>query len=143
MLDPSTIALADFPGNKQFVTTGNLDANDRVALFFIDYPTRARIKIYGRAEIVERTDNPELIQRLLTVPGGVMDVACERAFVIHVEAFNLNCSRNIPTKYSAERMRESLRLARAARADEIEELQVRNKEMAEEIARLRALVGES
>ncbi|MDV7090280.1 pyridoxamine 5'-phosphate oxidase family protein [Rhodococcus sp. IEGM 248] len=135
--DPTTIALADYSGNQQFVTVGNLDENDRVALFFIDYPTRTRVKVYGRAEVVERSADPDLIARLLTAPDGVGKAGCDRAFVIHVEALDLNCPKNIPPKYGEARMRESLTLARKGLQEEIELLRTRNAELEREISRLR------
>ncbi|UZG52935.1 pyridoxamine 5'-phosphate oxidase family protein [Rhodococcus opacus] len=135
--DPTTIALADYSGNQQFVTVGNLDENDRVALFFIDYPTRTRVKVYGRAEVVERADDPDLIARLLTTPGGSGKAGCDRAFVIHIEALDRNCTKNIPPKYGEARMRESLTLARKGLQEEIERLRSRNAELERDVARLR------
>lgn len=127
VLNPSTIALGDFSGNQQFVTLGNLDSDDRVALFFVDYPTRTRVKVFGRAEIIERTADPELIDRLLRTPEGVVRTRCDRAFLIHVDALDRNCLKNIPIKYGSERMAESLRLARAPLTEEIERLRRRNE----------------
>ena len=132
----STITLADYPGNQQFVTIGNLDENDRVALFFIDYPTRTRVKVYGRADIVERADDPELIERILATPDGVGRAGCDRALVVHVEALDRNCTKNIPPKYGEARMRESLTLARKGLQDEIDILKSRNAELEREIAQL-------
>ncbi|MGW4339093.1 pyridoxamine 5'-phosphate oxidase family protein [Rhodococcus koreensis] len=137
VLDPSTIALADYSGNQQFVTIGNLDENDAVALFFIDYPTRTRVKVYGRAEVVERADDPDLVARLLTTPDGVVKAGCDRALVVHVEALDRNCTKNIPPKYGEARMRESLTLARKGLQDEIDILTSRNAELEREIAQLR------
>lgn len=138
VLDPSTIALGDYSGNQQFVTLGNLDHDNRVALFFVDYATRTRVKVFGRAEIIERTDDPEFIDRMLTTGDGLIRTRCERAFRIDVEALDRNCIKNIPVKYSAERMAESLRLAREPLNDQIAQLQRRNQELEAEIARLRA-----
>lgn len=133
VLDPATIALGDYSGNQQFVTLGNLDNDNRVALFFIDYPTRTRVKVFGRGEIVERADDPEFINRLLSTPAGAVRTRCDRGFRIHVEALDRNCIKNIPIKYSSERMAESLRLY----TDEIEQLRRRNHDLEQEIARLR------
>lgn len=139
VLNPSTIALGDYSGNQQFVTLGNLDRDDRVALFFVDYPTRTRVKVFGRAEIIERTDDPELIDRVLTTPEGVIRTRCDSAFLIHLEALDRNCLKNIPIKYSSERMAESLRLARAPLTDEIEQLRRRNHELEQQIASLQRM----
>ncbi|MFI6172190.1 pyridoxamine 5'-phosphate oxidase family protein [Nocardia sp. NPDC051052] len=139
VLNPSTIALGDYSGNQQFVTLGNLDRDDRVALFFVDYPTRTRVKVFGRAEIIERSDDPELIDRLLRTPEGVVRTRCDRALRIHVEALDRNCLKNIPVKYSSERLAESLRLARAPLTDEIERLRRRNHELEQQIISMQGL----
>ncbi|MFC4373513.1 pyridoxamine 5'-phosphate oxidase family protein [Nocardia halotolerans] len=136
VLDSSTITLGDYSGNQQFVTLGNLDHDNRVALFFIDYPTRTRVKVFGRAEVIERDDDPEFIERMLTTEQGLVRTRCDRAFRIRVEALDRNCIKNIPVKYSSERMAESLRLARAPLIEEIEQLRRRNQELEDEIARL-------
>jgi predicted pyridoxine 5'-phosphate oxidase superfamily flavin-nucleotide-binding protein len=133
----STIELGDYSGNQQFVTLGNLDHDNRIALFFIDYPTRTRVKVFGRAEIIERGDDPEFIDRMLTTEHGVIRTRCERGFRVHVEALDRNCIKNIPVKYGSDRMAESLRLARAPLTEEIEQLRRRNQELEDEIARLR------
>lgn len=139
VLNLSTIAFGDFPGNQQFVTLGNLYHDNRVALFFVDYPTRTRVKVFGRADIVERTDDPEFIDRMLAIGDGVIRTRCERAFRIHVEALDRNCSKNIPVKYGRERVAESLGLARQPLNEEIERLRQRNQDLEAEIARLRAV----
>ncbi|MEV6072998.1 pyridoxamine 5'-phosphate oxidase family protein [Nocardia sp. NPDC052001] len=135
--DPSTIELGDYSGNQQFVTLGNLDRDNRIALFFIDYPTRTRVKVFGRAEIIERAADPEFIDRMLTTEHGMIRTRCDRGFRIHVEGLDRNCIKNIPVKYGSERMAESLHLARAPLLDEIEQLRRRNQELEDEIARLR------
>lgn len=140
VLNTSTIALADYVGNQQFVTVGNLDTDNRIALFFVDYPTRSRVKVFGRADIIERADDPQLLDRLLTTPGGAIRARCDRAIVVRVEAFDRNCTKNIPPKYGTERLQESLRLARADFAGEIERLRNHNLDLEQENDRLRAII---
>jgi uncharacterized protein len=129
VLDPSTIAFADYPGNQQYVTLGNLDANAKITLFFIDYPTRTRIKVYGRARIVERTADPDFVDKLASNGGGAHPVNCERAIVVDVEALDMNCRKNIPVKYGEASIRERVRLARADLLEQIEALTRRNAEL--------------
>ncbi|WP_017326073.1 pyridoxamine 5'-phosphate oxidase family protein [Synechococcus sp. PCC 7336] len=95
ILDEKTLGFADFQGNLQYITVGNLSRNDRVFLFLMDYAHRRRLKLWGRAEVVE--DNPELLARLAD-PDYPAEVA--RAILIHVEALDWNCPQHIPLKYS-------------------------------------------
>lgn len=99
VLDDATIGFADFRGNRQYVSVGNLAGNDRVSLFFMDYPRRARLKLLGRARAVEREGNAELMARL-AMPG--YRGAVERAIVIAVEAFDWNCPQHITPRFTAD-----------------------------------------
>lgn len=138
VLDTATIAWAEYPGNNQFVTLGNLDTDDRVALFFIDYPTRTRVKIFGRAEVVERAADPDLLDRLLTTPAGPIDARSDRAFVVRIEAFDRNCTKNITPRYRTEWIQDYARAGRAPLEAEIDRLRHRNAELEAEIARLKS-----
>ena len=91
VLDAQTLAFADFRGNKQYISMGNLEDNPKVHLFLIDYADRRRVKIWGEAKVIE--DDPELVARLF--PEGY-DARAERAFVIHVTAWDENCPQHIP-----------------------------------------------
>lgn len=95
VLDEKTLGFADFSGNVQYITVGNLAGNDRAFLFLMDYRHRQRIKIWGRAEYVE--GEGELVDRL-RVPGYPAKI--ERAIVFHVEAISENCPQHIPIRYS-------------------------------------------
>jgi uncharacterized protein len=97
VLDESTLGFADFRGNRQYVSLGNLLGDDRVSLFFMDYPHQARLKLLGRARPVTWDEEPELIERL-TVPGYAAKV--ERGFLIAVEAFDWNCSQHITPRFT-------------------------------------------
>lgn len=131
VLDCATIAFADYVGNEQFVTIGNLDADNRTALFFIDYPTRTRVKVFGRATVVERADSPEFVDGLLAVDDR--QARGHRAIVIRVEATDVNCRKNIPPLYDEASVRERLRLARADLLDEIRVLKLRNRELEDQV----------
>lgn len=97
VLDATTLGFADFRGNRQYVSIGNLAGNDRVALFFMDYPHRARLKLLGHARTVEREENAELMARL-DMPGYRGTV--ERVIVIAVEGFDWNCSQHITPRFT-------------------------------------------
>jgi predicted pyridoxine 5'-phosphate oxidase superfamily flavin-nucleotide-binding protein len=96
VLDERTLAFADFRGNRQYITIGNLADNDRAFLFLMDYAQRKRIKIWGRARVVE--DDPSLLERLAdrAYPG-----LPERAIVFTIEAWDTNCPQHIPQRFDA------------------------------------------
>lgn len=96
VLDARTIAFADFRGNRQFITSGNLGESNRAFLFLIDYTQRRRIKIWGTARVVE--DDTALVATLM--PAGYKARA-EQAIVFTVEAWDENCSQHIPQRFEA------------------------------------------
>jgi uncharacterized protein len=95
VLDEKTLGFADFSGNVQYITVGNLSGDDKAFLFLMDYRHRKRIKIWGRAEYLE--GDPAAIERL-RVPDYPAEV--ERAILFHVEAISENCPQHIPIRYS-------------------------------------------
>jgi uncharacterized protein len=97
ILDDRTLAFADFAGNKQYITAGNLATNDRVALFLMDYPNQARLKIIGHGKIVE--GDPEL-EAKVAVAGYKAKI--ERVIIIALTAFDWNCSQHITPRWTAE-----------------------------------------
>jgi uncharacterized protein len=97
VLDEQTLGFADFRGNRQYVTTGNVTANDRVSLFLMDYPNRRRLKIFGRIRAINATDDLKLMAGL-TMAGYAAVV--ERAMLIKVEAFDWNCPQQITPRSS-------------------------------------------
>jgi hypothetical protein len=99
VLDEHTLAFADFSGNKQYISAGNLSVNDRVALFLMDYPNRTRLKVIGHARIVE----PALEARLRTGANGPR---VERIYVLTVVGFDWNCSQHITPRYSRDELAE-------------------------------------
>jgi predicted pyridoxine 5'-phosphate oxidase superfamily flavin-nucleotide-binding protein len=103
VLDRRTLGWADFRGNRQYVTTGNLAENDRAVLFLMDYANRARVKIWGRARVVE--DDPALVERLM--PEGYRATP-EQAVLFTVEAWDVNCPQHIPRKLDAAAVDEEV-----------------------------------
>jgi predicted pyridoxine 5'-phosphate oxidase superfamily flavin-nucleotide-binding protein len=96
VLGPRTLAFADLRGNRQYISLGNQAENDRVHVFLIDYADRRRVKIWGRARVVE--DDPDLVAGLLPDRAGAR---AERAIVITVEAWDVNCPQHIPQRFEA------------------------------------------
>ena len=101
VLDDETIAYADFRGNRQYVSVGNLSTNDRISLILVDYPNRRRLKIWGRARIVDRETAPDLVARLHDESYRARP---ERAVVITIEAFDWNCPQHIPQRFTLEEL---------------------------------------
>jgi predicted pyridoxine 5'-phosphate oxidase superfamily flavin-nucleotide-binding protein len=97
VLDPTTLAFADFRGNRQYITVGNLAANDRVAMILVDYPNRARLKILAHMEARDLRTDPALAARL-ALPG--YKARPERALVLHLETFDWNCPQHITPRYT-------------------------------------------
>jgi len=95
VLDDKTLAFADFAGNRQYITIGNLAENDRAYLFLLDFANRQRIKVWGRARVVE--NDPALMERLVE-PG--YRARPERAIVFTIEAWDSNCSQHITERYT-------------------------------------------
>lgn len=103
ILDERTLGFADFAGNRQYISTGNVAHDDRVALILIDYAKRRRLKVWGRARIVHESDEPDLIARL-EVPSYRARI--ERGYVIAVEAFDFNCPQHITPRFTEEEIGE-------------------------------------
>lgn len=106
VLDDGRLGFADFRGNNQYVTTANIDADGRVALFIVDYPTKQRLKLYGRAEVIDGADDPELLDRLQRIGDTRIAAVCERSVVFDVEAFDWNCTRSIIPRYDREYLKD-------------------------------------
>jgi predicted pyridoxine 5'-phosphate oxidase superfamily flavin-nucleotide-binding protein len=103
VLDPHTLAFADLRGNRQYISVGNIGGDDRVALIFVDYPNRARLKILARAKIVARSEDPETFER---IAGGA---PAERVFLLHVEGFDWNCPQHITPRFTEVEVRRMTR----------------------------------
>jgi len=96
VLDERTVAFADYRGNRQYISQGNLADNPKAFLFLIDYAHRQRIKIWGEARVVE--DDPQLVQSLM--PEGYK-ARPEQAFILTVSAWDSNCPQHIPQRFEA------------------------------------------
>lgn len=100
-LDDGTLGFADFRGNRQYISLGNLADDDRVALFFMDYVNRARLKLMGRMRAVDLDPDGELAAKLITPEYRGKP---ERAFLIEVEAFDWNCPQHITQRFTAQQL---------------------------------------
>jgi uncharacterized protein len=106
VLNEGQLGFADFRGNRQYISLGNIAGDNRVALFFMDYPRRARLKLLGRMKAVSVDDAPELAAQLSDeeYPAKV-----ERLMLIDIEAFDWNCSQHITQRFTAEQINEMTR----------------------------------
>lgn len=97
LLDGNRVAFADYPGNKQYISTSNLQAEPRVSLFLMDYPNRRRLKILGKANIVEPDEDPALLASLINPEDKTV---VERIYVIEVIGFDWNCPQYITPRFT-------------------------------------------
>ena len=102
VLDDRTLGLADYRGNRQYVSLGNLANDDRAALFFMDYPRQARRKLLARVRAVDFANEPKFAAALLDAD---YKTKVERALLIRVEAFDWNCPQHITPRFNAEEVR--------------------------------------
>ena len=126
VLDDNTLGFADFVGNRQYITTGNLAENDRAFLFLMDYAHRQRIKIWGRARVVE--NDAELLAKLM--PEGY-DARPQQAILFTIEAWDVNCPQHIPQKFDAT----DVTAAVAKLERRISEVEAENARQRESLAR--------
>jgi len=113
VLDEKTIGFADYRGNRQYISLGNLGGNDRVSLFLMDYPNRARLKLLGRARLVSPDDTEQM--KMLVADG--IEARIERGFLIDVEAFDWNCSQHITERYTLADVEQATAALRARIAE--------------------------
>lgn len=126
VVDDKTLGIADYSGNRQYISVGNLTENDRAFIFLMDYPNRQRIKIWGRARAVE--DDPELLARLADEGYGGRP---ERALLFEIEAWDVNCPQHILPRYTPAQIEPA-----------VAGLQARIVELEQEVAALRRRLGE-
>ena len=117
VLDPHTIAWADYRGNLQHVSSGNLRGDDRVAMIGMNYAARRRLKLFGTATVTRADEDGELVHRLAASaePGAII----EAAFVLTVAAFDWNCPQHIPRRFTAEQV-HARELAFSSRIEQLE-----------------------
>lgn len=113
VLDARTIGYADFSGNRQYISAGNLAGDDRVSLFLMDYPHQARLKILGRARVIDENGDPDLLARL---DNPHYRARVERGIVIHIEGFDWNCPKYITPRYTEDEAAQRIREATSAPA---------------------------
>ncbi|MGJ7523083.1 pyridoxamine 5'-phosphate oxidase family protein [Variovorax sp. LT1P1] len=116
VVDDRTLAFADYRGNRQYISTGNLAVNQRASLFLMDYAHRARLKIYAHIDTVALDADPALTA-LVTVPG--YKAKLERIFRVRLEAFDWNCPQHITPRFTEDEVTEAVRPLR----DRVEALQ--------------------
>ena len=114
ILGPNLIGFADFHGNQQLLSTGNLEGNDRVAIFMMDYPRRARLKLLGHARVLDAREHPELIETL--APDSLRSKV-ERIFLIQVISYDWNCPKYITPRFTAEEVEKIIAPLRARIAE--------------------------
>jgi len=138
LLDEKTLAFADYRGNRQYISTGNLGADNRACLILMDYPNRARMKIYARVDIVALDEDLELAARLI-IEG--YKAKPERIFVLHLEAFDWNCAQHIKPRFTEQEIDQALQpIRRRLEALETENaaLTARLRQYEEDVAPSRA-----
>lgn len=118
LLAPDQLGFADFMGNRQLLSAGNLAGNDRVALFLMDYPQRIRLKIFGQSRVIDARENATLADQLC--PSPELRDKIERLFLIQVVGFDWNCPKYITPRYTAGEISEATAPLRA-RIAELEE----------------------
>jgi hypothetical protein len=122
LVDDRTLAFADYRGNRQYISMGNLSTNDRACLFLIDYRRRARLKVYAHVETLALDDEPALTE-LVTVPG--YRAKLERIFRLRLETFDWNCPQHITPRYTEQEVAEAVGPLR----DRLAQLEIENAEL--------------
>jgi predicted pyridoxine 5'-phosphate oxidase superfamily flavin-nucleotide-binding protein len=131
VLDPHTLAFPDYRGNKQYISLGNVGGDDRVALIFVDYPNRARLKVLARASAITASSAPEVMTALAT--GGSQEGArIERGFVLRVEGFDWNCPQYITPRFTEDEVHDAV----APLLAKLEAADAENRDLRASLARL-------
>ena len=105
VLSNTQIGFADFSGNRQYITVGNVTADPRIAMILVDYPNRSRLKILGKVELIQSASNPALIERL-TPKNYKAEV--ERGFLITIEGYDWNCPQHITPRWTADEIKTAI-----------------------------------
>jgi uncharacterized protein len=134
VIDDSTIAFADFRGNKQYISTGNLMTDDRVALILVDYPRQLRLKILGHVGIFEGEEAKEWLAKVRD-PG--YKATTERVYVIRIEAFDWNCQQHIIPRFTEGEIRDVLEPVER----QMQHLQEENKKLRGQLAQFNQKSG--
>lgn len=126
VLDAKRIGFIDFRGNMQYISVGNIAANNNVAMIMVDYPARARLKIYAKAEIVELEGDPGLYD---TLDLNDYKFKPERMMVLHIEAYDWNCPQHIAPRYTVEDIEKAF----AGQREHITKLQAEINELKQKL----------
>ena len=127
VLDETTLGFADYRGNRQYISLGNVAADDRVALILMDYPNQARLKILAHMEARDLTADPDLAARLAS-PG--YKGRPERGFVLRLETFDWNCAQHITRRFTGPQIESVL----APLRDRLAELEAENQTLRDRLA---------
>jgi predicted pyridoxine 5'-phosphate oxidase superfamily flavin-nucleotide-binding protein len=127
MLDDKTLAVADFRGNRQYITVGNVAAGGRASLILMDYANRRRLKIFAHVEIKNLADDPELAAAVAT-PG--YKAKPERVLLFHLDAFDWNCPQHITQRFTEAEIDAALAPVR----DRLAQLEAENKALRDKLA---------
>ena len=127
------LAIADFRGNTQYISVGNLKAGNRVALIMVDYPARRRLKIYAHVEIKSLDDDPALAAAVTTPGYGAKP---ERVMLFHLDTFDWNCAQHITPRFTEAEIAAALAPVRAR----MMELEAENKALRDKLAEREATV---
>ena len=103
ILDNTTLGIADFRGNRQYISVGNINSSKKATLFLIDYPSKQRLKIWAEAEVLETNENPELLAKL-SLPD--YEEITERLIVFKVQAYDWNCQQHITPRFTEEEIKQ-------------------------------------
>lgn len=132
VVDDRTLAFADYRGNRQYISTGNLAADDRACLFLMDYRSRQRLKIYVHVKVLALDDDPSLTARV-TMPG--YKASLERIFQLRLAAFDWNCPQHITPRFTEGEVDEFARSLR----ERVTELEAENAQLRARLAKAREL----
>ena len=127
VIDDTTLAFADFRGNKQYISTGNLLTVNRIALIVVDYPRQLRLKLLGRVEVFEGEKAKDWLPKVRDLQYKAVT---ERVYVIRIEAFDWNCQQHIIPRYTEEEIRDVLEPIER----QMQELQKENEELRKKLA---------
>jgi len=123
VVSPTQLAFADYKGNRQMLSTGNLAASDRACLFLMDYPQRTRLKILGHARVVDAREHPELVAQFAEPEThGIV----ERIFLVEVVSYDWNCPKYITPRYTVTEVEQAVAPLRARIAELEAQLKAKN-----------------
>jgi len=123
VINPTSLAFADYKGNRQLLSTGNLAVTDRVTLFLMDYPQRTRLKILGHARVEDARQHPELVRQLAELEVRPI---VERLFFIEIVSFDWNCPQHITPRYTAAEVETAIAPLRQRITELESQLKIKN-----------------